>query len=60
MIKKNILILIIIFIKNECKVIEINNKFIFNNDVKLFKRNLHQKLSEVKKNFLVNQIITSG
>ena len=49
------------FIKKECKLIEIyNDHFIFNDDAELSKRNIRQKLFEIQKNFLVNQIITSG
>ena len=44
----------------ECDSIDCYSDNLILNDAELFRRNKHQKLSEIQKDFLTNQIKTSG
>ena len=44
----------------ECEAIDCYSDNLILNDAELFRRNKHQKLFEIQKDFLTNQIKTSG
>ena len=46
--------------EKECEVIDCYSDNLILNDAELFRRNKHQKLSEIQKDFLTIQIKTSG